>query len=50
MTGIGVIRKLNKTLPQHSLITINRFFVLPHLDYDDALYDQPNIKRLCQKI
>ena len=40
--GIGIIRKLNKALPQHSLITIYKSFVRPHLDYGDIIYDQPN--------
>ena len=35
MKGIGAIRKLNKTLPQHYLIII---------------YNQPNNERLNQKI
>ena len=32
MKGIGVIQKLSKTLPRHSLITIYKSFVRPHLD------------------
>ena len=50
MAGIVVIKKLSKTLPQHLVITINRFSVRPHLDYDNVLYDKPNNKHLCQKI
>ena len=48
--GIGIIRKLNKALPQHSLITIYKSFVRPHLDYGDIIYDQPNKESLNQKI
>ena len=50
MKGIGVIKRLSKMLPQHSLLTIYKSFVQPHLDYGDILYDQPNNKSLCQKI
>ena len=32
MKGIGVIQKLSKTLTRHSLITIYKSFVRPHLD------------------
>ena len=37
--GIGIIMKLNKALPQHSLIKIYKSFVRPHLDYGDIVYD-----------
>ena len=50
MKGIGVIQKLNKTLPCHSLITICKSFVRPHLDYGDIIYDQPNNESFTQKI
>ena len=50
MKGIGIIRKLNKSLPQHSLITIYKSFVRPHLGYGDTLYDQPSKESLNQKI
>ena len=49
MKGKGIIRKLNKALPQHSLITIYKSFVRPHLDYGDIIYDQPNKESLNQK-
>ena len=39
-----------KALPQHSLITIYKSFVRPHLDYGDIIYDQPNKESLNQKI
>ena len=50
MKGIGVIQKLNKTLPRHSLITIYKSFVRPHLDYGDIIYDKPNNETFTQKI
>ena len=50
MKGIAVIKRLSKTLPRHSLHTIYKSFVRPHLDYGDILYDQPNNKRFYQKI
>ena len=37
MKGIGIIKKLSKTLPRHSLITIYMPFVRPHLDYGDTI-------------
>ena len=49
MKGIGIIRKLNKALPQHSLTTIHKSFVRPHLDYGDMIFDQPNKESLNQK-
>ena len=48
--GISAIKRLSKMLPRHSLLTIYKLFVQPHLDYGDILYDQPNNKSLCQKI
>ena len=50
MKGIGVIKKLNKTFPRHSLITIYKPFARPHLDYGDIIYDQPNMKLLHTKL
>ena len=37
---IGLLRKLQNTLPRQALITIYKAFVRPHLDYSDILYDQ----------
>ena len=39
MKGIVIIRNLNKALPQHSLITIQKSLVRPHLDYGDIIYN-----------
>ena len=44
MNGVGVIRKLNKALLRHSLITIYKLFVRPRLDHVDIIYDEPNKK------
>ena len=37
---VGLLCKLQKTLPRHALITIYKAFVRPHLDYGDILYDK----------
>ena len=37
--GIGVIKKLYKSLPRGVLLTI--YNVRPHLDYCDIVYNQP---------
>ena len=50
MKGIGVVKRLSKMLPRHSLPTIYKSFLSLHLDYSDILYDQPNNKSFCQKI
>ena len=46
----GIIKKLGKSLPWHSLNTIYKSFVIRHLDYSDIIYGQPNNKSLTQKI
>ena len=50
MKGIGIIKKISKTLPRHALITIYKSFIRPHLDRTDIIYDQPNNESLDQKI
>ena len=50
MKGICIIKRLSKMLPRHSLLTICKSIIRPHLDYGDIRYDQPNNKSLCQKI
>ena len=45
-----MIQKLRHILPRHSLITICKSFVRPHLDYGDIIYDQPNNESFCNKI
>ena len=37
---IGLLRKLQNTLPRPSLLTIYKSFIRPHLDYGDIIYDQ----------
>ena len=50
MKRIRAIRQLRKALPQHSLITIYKSFVRPHLGYSDIVYEQPNKRNLNQKL
>ena len=45
--GIGILRKLSGFLPTHSLITLYKSFIRPHLDYADIIYDQPDNLNLC---
>ena len=37
---IGLLRKLQNTLPRTSLITIFKSYIRPHLDYGDIIYDR----------
>ena len=37
---IGLFRKLHKTLPRLPLLTIQKSFIRPHLDYGGIIYDQ----------
>ena len=48
--GIGIIKRLSDTLPRNSLLTIYKFFIRPHRDYCDIIYDQPNNESFCAKI
>ena len=50
LKGIGIIKKLSKSLPWHSLVIIYKSFVRPQLDYGDIIYDQPNNGSFTQKI
>ena len=36
------MKRLSVNLPQNALLTINKSFIRPHLDYGDILYDKPN--------
>ena len=47
---IGLLRKLQNTLPRQALITIYKAFVRPHLDYGDILYDQAYNASFHQKL
>ena len=44
MKGIVLLRKLQFILLCLSLLTIYKSFIRPHLDYGDAIYDQPSDK------
>ena len=35
--GISIIKKLRLTLPRKSLLTINKAFLRPHIDYGDII-------------
>ena len=37
---IGFLRKFQLILLRHSLITIYKTFIRPHLDYGDVIYDR----------
>ena len=50
LKSIGIIKKLSKSLPPHSLVKIYKSLVRPHLDYGDTIYDQPNNEIFTQKI
>ena len=47
---IGLLRKINNTLPRQALITIYKAFVRPHLDYVNILYDQAHNASFHQKL
>ena len=46
--GTGIICKLAHALPRQSLITIYKYFIRPHLNYGDIIYDQPNNESFLQ--
>ena len=48
--GISLIKRLHRYLPRKSLLCIYKFFVRPHLDYADVIYDQPHNDSFCNKI
>ena len=47
---IGLIRKLQITLPRPSLSTIYKSFLRPHLYNGDIIYDQANKESFQQKV
>ena len=47
---IGLIRRLSINLPRNALLTIYKYFVRPHLDYGDILYDKPNNENFQNKL
>ena len=48
--SIGLLRKLQNTLPRPSLLTIYKSFIRPHLDYSDIIYDQAHDASSQQKV
>ena len=48
--GIGILRKLSHFFTRHSLITIYKSFIRPHIDYCDVIYDKPNNTAFKNKI
>ena len=49
MKRIGLIKKLKQTLSRHSLVTIYKSNVIPHVDYGYVMYDWQNIESFTQK-
>ena len=47
---IGLIRKLSVNLPCNALPTIHKFFISPHLDYDDISYKKPSHENFQNKM
>ena len=47
---IGILRKLQNTLPRSSLLTIYKSFIRLHLDYGDIFYDQAYNAYFQQKV
>ena len=47
---IGLLRKLQNSLPRAALITISKVFIRPHLDYGDILCDQAYNTSFHQKL
>ena len=47
---IGLLRKFQQVLPRPSLITINKDFIRPLLDYGDVIFDQAFNNSFHQKL
>ena len=47
---IGLLRKFQLIFPRHSLITIYKTFIRPHLHYGDVLYDRAFNKSFHQRL
>ena len=47
---IGLLRKLQNTLPRPSLLIIYKSLIRPHLDYDDVIYGQAYNASFQQKV
>ena len=50
MKGIDLLRKLQPILPRTSLLTIYKFFMRPHSDNGDLVYDQPSNDAFSNKL
>ena len=48
--GIEMLKKLSNYLPRHSLVTLYKVFIRPHLDHADIIYDNQNNMNICNKI
>ena len=46
---IGMLKKLSNYPPRHSLVTLYKAFIRPHLDYSDIIYDKPNNMNISNK-
>ena len=48
--SVGVIKKLNNTLPRKALLTLYKSFVRSDLYYEGIIYDKQNNKSFCNKL
>ena len=48
--GISVTKKLRKSLPRKSLITIYKAFFRSLIDYGDVFYEQTQNESFCEKL
>ena len=48
--GIEMLKKLSNYVPLHSIVTLYKAFILPHLAYTDIIYDKPNNLNIFNKI
>ena len=48
--GIGILRTLYNVLPRNSLITVQKFFIRPHLDYGAIIFYQSENESFRKKI
>ena len=49
-TSIGLLRKLQKSFPRRSLVTIYKSFIRPHLDYEEVIFNQAYNKSFHQSL
>ena len=47
--GIEMLKKLSNYPPCHSLVTLYKTFIRPHLDSADIIYGKPNNMNICNK-